>query len=341
MSVMSKTGGYLKQSYYEYLMFLRRHTLSITTGVLIFLGLIVVLWPYSVHFIPAGSKGVLYKRLGSGTDLDTILEEGVAVTLPWNKVTLYTTRIQQQTTEIEVLTSDRLKSKMTISFQFNAYPYNLPLLHKFVGPDYFEKIVLPIIESSTRESVAKYTSADAFTNDIKKINQTISLDTTNLILKRITPTGLSDVRLISINDVQLIKFSFPQDVETALESKAIELAKAEAYTYRIMAETKEAERKQIEAVGIRNFQDTVQGGLTDNYIRWRGVEATSALAASNNSKVIVFGQGQTGLPLILGEMDRPDYLKSTPQKSSTVFNNPPTAGSVAPATGSVVSSGIR
>ncbi len=311
---MSKLMGYFSRRYREYLLFLRRHTLSITTGTLISLGLIVVLWPYCVHFIPAGSKGVLFKRLGSGTDLDIILNEGMAVTLPWNKVTVYTTRIQQQTTEIEVLTSDRLKSKMTISFQFNAYPYNLPLLHKYVGPDYYEKIILPIIESATREAVAKYSAADAFTNDINKINQTISLDTTSLILKRITPTGLTDVRLISINDVQLIKFSFPQEVEMALEAKAVELAKAEGYTYRLMTETKEAERKQIEAVGIRNFQNTIQGGLTDNYIRWRGVEATSALAASNNSKVIIFGQGQTGLPLVLGEMDKADPLKIMPQK---------------------------
>lgn len=320
---MSRTVDYLKKSYQEYLVLLRKNTLAIITGVLVALALIVVLWPYSVHFIPAGSKGVLFKRLGNGTDLDRILEEGIALTLPWNRVTVYTTRIQQQTTEIEVLTSDRLKSKMTISFQYNAYPYNLPLLHKFVGPDYYEKIVLPLIESSTRDAVAKYSAEDAFTKDIQKISQTISLDTSNLILKRIAPTGLTDVRLISINDVQLIKFSFPQEVETALENKAVELAKAEAYTYRLLAETKEAERKQIEATGIRNFQNTVQGGLTDNYIRWRGVEATSALATSNNSKVIVFGQGQTGLPLILGEMDKSDQQKSLPSATGSIPLAPP------------------
>ena len=283
--------------------FLRRHTLSLTVSSLILLALIIVLWSYLFHFIPAGHKAVVYKRLGNGTDMNIIFEEGIAFTWPWDKVTVYTTRIQQQTISIDVLTSDRLKSKMTISFQYSVYPYNLPLLHKFIGPDYLKTIIEPIIESSAREAVAKYSAADAFTTDIGKLNQTISLDTSNLILKRIAPTGLTEVRLISINDVQLVKFSFPTDVERALEDKAVELAKAEAYTYKLLAETKEAERKQIEATGIRNFQKTVGDWSTENYLRWRGVEATTALASSSNSKIIIFGQGQSGLPLILGGMD--------------------------------------
>ena len=45
------------------------------------------------------------------------------------------------------------------------------------------------------------------------------------------------------------------------------------------ARQKESERKQIEANGIRAFQQTVSQGISDSYLRWRGIEATLAARA--------------------------------------------------------------
>ena len=60
----------------------------------------------------------------------------------------------------------------------------------------------------------------------------------------------------------------------------------------------EAERKKIEAQGIADFQNIVTAGISQNLLRWKGIEATEKLAASANAKVIVIG-GADGLPLIL------------------------------------------
>ena len=65
-------------------------------------------------------------------------------------------------------------------------------------------------------------------------------------------------------------------------------------------ERQEAERKKIEAGGIANFQKIVAQGLTKDLLRWKGIEATESLAASQNAKVVVIGSGPDGLPLILG-----------------------------------------
>ena len=297
---MSRFSSYFRSLLQAYVNFLRSHAVSIVVFVMVTVSVVIVSWPYSVHMIPAGQLGILYKRFGSGTDLDAVYAEGLQITSPFNKMTIYNAQVQQKTTDIEVLTSGRLKSKMTLSFQYVIYPYNLPLLHKYIGPDYYEKIILPIIESSARESVAKYSSVDAFTKDIQQISQTITLDTTNVILKKITPTGLTDVRLLSINDVQVIKFSFPSELEAALQNKAVELVKSEAYQYRLVTERLEAERKRIEAAGIRDFQSIADSALTENYLRYKGIEASASLAASTNSKVLIFGSGASGLPLIMG-----------------------------------------
>ncbi|MBZ1350827.1 prohibitin family protein [Alcaligenaceae bacterium LF4-65] len=309
---MSRISSYFSELVHDYINWLRLHAVSIVVIVLVLMGGGLVIWPHSVHIIPAGHLGVLYKRLGGGTDLDNVYQEGLTLTLPWNQMTIYTSQVQQKTTDIEVLTSDRLKSKMTISFQYVAYPFNLPLLHKFVGPDYYEKTILPIIEAQARESVAQYSSVDAFTKDIQKISQTISLDTSDVILKKITPIGLTDVRLLTISDVQVTKFSFPGDLEAALQQKAVELVKSEAYQYRLVTEKLEAERKRIEAAGIRDFQSIADNALTENYLRYKGIEASANLAASPNSKVLIFGSGSSGLPLIMGGSE---VLRDTPLKS--------------------------
>ena len=51
------------------------------------------------------------------------------------------------------------------------------------------------------------------------------------------------------------------------------------YGFRVEREKKESERKQIEANGIRDFQQTVTQGISDSYVRWRGIEATLATCA--------------------------------------------------------------
>ncbi|MGZ3311203.1 MAG: hypothetical protein ACXU8R_22060, partial [Xanthobacteraceae bacterium] len=46
-------------------------------------------------------------------------------------------------------------------------------------------------------------------------------------------------------------------------------------------------------------------GISDSYLRWRGIEATLQLSQSTNSKVVIIGSAKDGLPLILGNMDAP------------------------------------
>ena len=52
-------------------------------------------------------------------------------------------------------------------------------------------------------------------------------------------------------------------------------------------EEQEADRKRIEAKGIADFQDIVSKGISDQLLKWKGIEATEKLASSPNSKVVV------------------------------------------------------
>ena len=91
----------------------------------------------------------------------------------------------------------------------------------------------------------------------------------------------------------------PDSLQQAIERKLAEGELVEEYEIRVQRERLESERKAVEAEGIRRFQETVAPAITDSYLKWRGIEATLALAKSDNAKVVVIGNSDSGLPLIL------------------------------------------
>jgi len=68
----------------------------------------------------------------------------------------------------------------------------------------------------------------------------------------------------------------------------------------LQKEEQEADRKRIEAKGIADFQDIVSKGISDQLLKWKGIEATEKLSGSQNTKIVIIGSGKDGLPLILG-----------------------------------------
>jgi hypothetical protein len=113
---------------------------------------------------------------------------------------------------------------------------------------------------------------------------------------------------VTLTDVLLKDVTLPFRVRSAVERKLEQAQITQEYSFRIEREKLESQRKQIEAQGIQAFQQTVQAGISENYLKWRGIEATLQLAQSPNSKVVIVGGGSNGLPLILNTED------TTPQR---------------------------
>jgi len=279
----------------------RANVLTLSVILIVALATLVVLWRVIVHSIPAGGVGVLYRPLANGVDTTLTLEEGIHFIWPWNTITQYSIQVQKKEIAIEVLTKDLLKTKATVSFQYQLDPKTIGYLHKYVGPEFIDKVVLPQVVQITRQIVGKTTSQEAFTTSLTSVSDDISIDANESIINSIQPAGLVKLHLIHIDSVQITNISFPKAVEEAIELKVTEQAKAEALTFVVQGAKKEAERKAIEAGGIRDFQQIVSGGLTENYLRFRGIEASAKLAESNNAKIVLFGSGQNGLPLIFDD----------------------------------------
>ena len=96
----------------------------------------------------------------------------------------------------------------------------------------------------------------------------------------------------------MIKFC--HSIKEAIERKLKQEQESLEYEFRLESARKEADKVRIDAQGKADANRILNSSLTTNILRDKGIEATIKLSESNNSKVIVIGSGESGLPIILG-----------------------------------------
>ncbi len=260
---------------------------GIVVGVLIFMFLILII--SSMVSIDTGHKGVLYKPFGNGVDTTQVpLEEGFHFIAPWNKVFKVDVRQQQLFESMKMLSSNGLDIQMDATVWFQPRHKDLAKLIKLRGLNYIDDVIKPSIRSAARNVVGRYTPEEIYSTKREAITQEI-FDETEKILNK----NFVHLKNVLVRDVTL-----PPTIKSAIERKLKQQQEALEYEYRLQKEKKEAERKRIEAKGIKDFQDIVSMGISDKLLRWKGIEATLKLSESPNSKVIIVG-GKDGLPIIM------------------------------------------
>ncbi|NPA43223.1 MAG: prohibitin family protein [Chlorobi bacterium] len=252
--------------------------------------LLLILIASSVVTIGPGEAGVIYRPLAGG--MDTIrppLSEGVHLVAPWNKVFVYDIRQQEVKETMKVLSQDGLDIHLDASVWFQPDVKDLAKLHKYRGPNYVETVLRPAVRSATRTVVGRYTPEQIYSTKREAIQQEIYDETQKILANQ----------YVQLNKILVRDVTLPPTIKNAIERKLKQQQEALEYEFRLQKEKKEAERKRIEAEGIRDFQHIVTEGISDKLLRWKGIEATLKLAESPNSKVIVIGSGKDGLPVIL------------------------------------------
>ena len=273
----------------------------------------VVLFPHVAVTVPSGHVGVLWKRFGGGTVLDPrqLKDEGLHLVWPWNEVFLYDLRLQSITETYNAISSDGVSLAATLIVRFRLQRDAVPVIHQSIGRDNLQLLAKPGIGSLTREVIAQYTAEQVYSTARQEIQEKIrSLAEDSLSQKMMEREGDAPYR-VSLRDTVIIYDTLVQSIElpplvvNAINRKTEQYYISEEFRFRVEREKRESERKKIEAEGIREFQTIVSQGISDSYLRWRGIEATLQLAQSTNSKVVIIGSAKDGLPLILGNMDTP------------------------------------
>jgi regulator of protease activity HflC (stomatin/prohibitin superfamily) len=297
--------------------FVERHLPSVVIYLMVATLVAVVLYPHMVVTVPSGEIGVLWKRFGGGTVLDPrkLKSEGFNLILPWNRVFLYDLRLQSFTEPYNAISSDGVSLTATVIVRFRLQRDAVPVLHQAIGPNYKQVLVQPGIGSLTRQVIAEYTAEQAYSTARQEIQDKIR----NLVEERLSEKMMEHAgeeegeesyrvsmsTIFILYDVLVTGIELPAAIVAAINRKTEQYYIAEEYKFRVEREKRESERKKIEAEGIRDFQQIVSQGISESYLRWRGIEATLQLSQSTNAKTVIIGNAKDGLPIILGNGGAP------------------------------------
>jgi regulator of protease activity HflC (stomatin/prohibitin superfamily) len=141
-----------------------------------------------------------------------------------------------------------------------------------------------------RQVTGRYTAEEIYSTKRNEVEKSI-IEETGVILER---------NNIQMQALLIRSIGLPPEIKKAIESKLTREQEALAMKFINEREALEADRKQIEADGIANYNRTISASLTDKILVMKGIDATLKLAESPNTKVVVVGGGKDGLPLILG-----------------------------------------
>ncbi|MDB4177588.1 prohibitin family protein, partial [Schleiferiaceae bacterium] len=218
-----------------------------------------------------------------------VYDQGLKIIAPWNRMFVYSTRIQEDRSVMEVLSANGLTIRAELSYRYRPIQEKIGYLHNEVGENYHERIIIPEIRSATREIIGKYLPEELYSSKRDSIQTEIFV----LAAERIKGKYI-ELDAVLIRDVGL-----PDKLKQAIERKLEQEQVSLEYEFRLTRAQKEAERQRIEAEGKAVANRLLSQSLTDKILRDKGIDATLKLAESPNSKVIVVG-GSDGLPLILG-----------------------------------------
>ncbi|NJN48626.1 MAG: prohibitin family protein, partial [Alkalinema sp. RL_2_19] len=145
--------------------------------------------------------------------------------------------------------------------------------------NYVEKIVLPQFRSLIRNTTAQYTAQEVFTTKRQTVTREIQQNLSQVLADR----G------ILVEDTPLRNVTLPKNLRQTIESKLQAEQESQRMQFVLTKEKQEAERKRIEAAGEAEAQKILAGGLSDQVLRLRQIEAMQNVATSKGAKVVVLG----------------------------------------------------
>ena len=146
-----------------------------------------------------------------------------------------------------------------------------------VGKNYERTLILSTFRSASADVCAKFYAKDMHSGKRSEIESEIK----NQMMQVLEGRGFV-IEAILLKSIRL-----PVGLYSAIEGKLEAEQQAQQMEFVLQRETKEAQRKRIEAEGIRDAQNIIKEGITDANIEWRSLEVLRELSASPNAKIII------------------------------------------------------
>lgn len=215
---------------------------------------------------------------------------GISFVNPLAKVVKFSIQTKEHKETMQVLSREGLTIGLEVSVLYRLNPDSASSVYKTVaGGDYETIILIPQFRSISRSVTASFQASALYSTEREKLGSSIQEE----LAKTVASRG------VIIENTPIRNVALPVQLTEAIEQKQKADQESQRMEFILTKEKQEADRKRIEAGGIADFQKIVAAGISEQLLRWKGIEATLKIAESNNTKVIIVGGGKDGLPIIL------------------------------------------
>jgi prohibitin 1 len=202
-------------------------------------------------------------------------------TVGFNPFTTRVIKVSTQTENLEVQldlpSKEGLTIKSQISILYHVKPESAAKVLEQIGPNFESTLILSVFRSAAADVTARFMAKDMHTGERSAIEKEIS----EMMKKQL------DARGFAVEAVLLKSIALPQGLSLAIQQKLEAEQEAQRMEFVLDKERREAERKKIEAEGVRDAQKIISEGLNDFYIKWKSLEVFRELSKSSNAKVII------------------------------------------------------
>jgi regulator of protease activity HflC (stomatin/prohibitin superfamily) len=158
---------------------------------------------------------------------------------------------------LDLPTKEGLNVAADVSILYRIRPEMAPKILETSGMAYEEVLILPVFRSAAERAILSQMSQN--------------LDTRGFIVENVL---MKSIRL-------------PAGLADAVEQKLEAEQRSEQMKFVLERERQEAQRRRIEAEGVRDAQQIINSGLTPAVISFQSIQAFRELAGSPNAKLIV------------------------------------------------------
>lgn len=190
-------------------------------------------------------------------------------------------KLPVRTINIEI--SSNLPSKegvnvgSVISILYHIEKDYAPSIIENIGTEYEDVVIKSVFRSASADVCSRFFAKDMHTAKRAQIESEIQTRMSELL----------EGRGFAIEAVLLKNIQLPPGLYRAVEEKLEAEQDAQRMEFLLQKERLEAQRRKVEAEGIRDAQVILQQGISDEIIKWQSIEAFKKLSDSPNTKIII------------------------------------------------------
>ncbi|MEW6074809.1 MAG: prohibitin family protein [Candidatus Omnitrophota bacterium] len=257
------------------------------------IGLVAGLLFAAVRIVPAGYVGVVdfFGRVSPN-----YLRSGINLVNPLAKVIPLSIRTLEALELMPVPSKEGLTINLDISILYRLDPNKAVEIYKTVGPFYRDVIVAPTFRSAARGVTVSYEAKALYTSEREMLAQAVFKDLQKMLADR----GIVLERVL-LRGIQL-----PPTVSQAIEQKLKAEQEAERMKFILQRENLEAERKRVEAGGIRDAQTIIDQSLTARYLQYLWINTL------NQNPNVIYVATEANMPMFRAVNPDEENLRKKP-----------------------------